>query len=121
MTRSGRELAIAHGPQLAAQRLLGDGDAELIPEPLDQIDQAPPHHAVDGRDRTLIDDGLQGFSLLAIEPRSGAGRSAGQQALGSRALKRSTQSRTICSVTQPIWAASVRDAPSKIAATANKR
>src|SRR3954454_25087186 len=54
MARAGRELAVVHGPQLPAQRLLGDGEAELLPEPLDQIDQAPAHHAVDGRDRARI-------------------------------------------------------------------
>ena len=58
MARAGRELAIVHGPQLPAQRLLGDGEAELLPEPLDQIDQAPAHHAVDGRDGALVNDGL---------------------------------------------------------------
>ena len=87
MARAGRELAIAlaiaHGPQLAAQRLLGDGEAELLPEPLDQIDQAPAHHAVDGRDGTLIDDGLQGLSVLIGEPRRGPWCPAGQEALGS--------------------------------------
>jgi len=36
---AGRELAVAHGPQLAAQGLLGHGDAELLPDPLDEIDQ----------------------------------------------------------------------------------
>jgi hypothetical protein len=58
VARAGRELAIAHGPQFAAQGLLGDRDAELLPEPLDQINQASAHHAVDGRDGALIDDGL---------------------------------------------------------------
>ena len=64
MARTGRELAIVHGPQLARQRLLGDGEAELLPEPLNQIDQAPAHPAVNGRDRTLLDDGLQSLSML---------------------------------------------------------
>jgi hypothetical protein len=87
MARTGRELAIVHGPQLAAQRLFGDGEAELLPEPLDQIDQAPAHHAVDGRDGTLVNDGLQGLSVLIVEPRRGPWRSAGQEPLGSVGVK----------------------------------
>ena len=59
-------LPICHGPQLAAQRLLGDGEAELLPEPLDQIDQAPAHHAVDRRHRPTLDDGHQGLALAEI-------------------------------------------------------
>src|SRR5919202_6238703 len=54
MAWAGGELAIAQSPQLARQRLLGDGKAELLPEPRDQIDQAPAHHAMDGRDGPLI-------------------------------------------------------------------
>jgi hypothetical protein len=83
MARAGRELAIAHGPQLAAQGLLGDGEAELLPDPCDQIDQAPAHHAVDRRNGTLIDDGLQGLSVLLGEPRRGSWRPARQKALRS--------------------------------------
>ena len=106
VARTGRKLAIVHGPQLAAQRLFGDGEAELLPEPRDQIDQTPAYHAVEGRNGSLLDDGLQGLSVLIGEPRRGSWRPARQKALrspgGPRALKRSTQSRTICSVTQPI-------------------
>src|SRR4051794_14816714 len=83
MARAGRELAVVHGPQLPAQRLLGDGEAELLPEPLDQIDQAPAHHAVDGRDRARIDPGHQGRAMRIGEPRRGPGRSAGPEALRS--------------------------------------
>src|SRR5690348_10452698 len=83
MARTGRELAIVHGPQLPAQGLLGDRDAELLPEPLDQIDQAPAHHAVDGRDGPLLDDGLQGRAMRIGELGRLAGRLAVDQALGS--------------------------------------
>jgi hypothetical protein len=70
MARTGRELAIAQSPQLPAQGLLRDREAELLPEPLDQIDQAPAHHAVDRRNRSLFDDGLQGRPLGLVQDRS---------------------------------------------------
>ena len=41
MTRPSREFAVAHGAQLSAERLLGDDDAELLEDPLRQIDQPP--------------------------------------------------------------------------------
>src|SRR4051794_30597393 len=82
MARTGRELAIVHGPQLTRQRLLGDGDPELLPEPCDQIDQTPAHHAVDGRNGPLLDDGLQGRAMRVGEFRGLAGRLAVDQALG---------------------------------------
>src|SRR5215218_9988080 len=83
MAWAGRQLAIVHGPQLAAQGLLGDRDPEFLPEPLDQIDETPAHHAVDGRKGPLLDDDLQGLSVLIVEPRRSPWRSAGQKALGS--------------------------------------
>ena len=82
MARAGRELAIVHGPQLAAQGLLGDGEAQLLPEPLDQIDQAPAHHAVDGRNGPLLDDGPQGRAMRVGELGGLARRLAVDQALG---------------------------------------
>jgi len=39
----GREFAIAHLAQFAAQSLHGDGEAELLKHPLSQIDQPPAH------------------------------------------------------------------------------
>ena len=59
MARPGGELAIAHGAQFAAQGLLGDDNAELLPHPLAQIDQSPTHDAMGRRDRAAFDDGLQ--------------------------------------------------------------
>src|SRR3954468_9324992 len=82
MARTGRELAIAQSPQLAAQGLLGDGDPELLPDPLDEVDQTPAHHAVDGRNGPLLDDGLQGRAMRVGEFRGLAGRLAVDQALG---------------------------------------
>src|SRR3954453_16685061 len=60
MARAGRGLAIGHGPQLAAQRLLGEGEAEPPPPPLDQADQPPAQPGVDARNGPLLDEGLQG-------------------------------------------------------------
>jgi hypothetical protein len=48
MTRASRELAITHGGQLAAPRLLGHDDAEFLENPLAEIDDSPPHDAVIG-------------------------------------------------------------------------
>ncbi len=55
MARTGRELAIAQGSQLAAQGLDTDPDAELVPNPLRQVYQAPAHNAVDRRGRAVLD------------------------------------------------------------------
>src|SRR4051794_28245225 len=63
MARAGRELAVVQGPQLAAQRLLGDRDPELLPDPGDEVDQPPAHHAVDRGDRARIDPGHQGRAM----------------------------------------------------------
>jgi hypothetical protein len=82
MARAGRELAIVQGPQLAAQGLLGDRDPELLPDPLDEVDQTPAHHAVDGRNGPLLDDGLQGRAMRIGEFRGLAGRLAVDQARG---------------------------------------
>src|SRR5437899_1889741 len=49
MTRSGRQLAVAHRTQFPAQRLLGDADPEFLPDPLAQIDQPPAHNAINRR------------------------------------------------------------------------
>ena len=111
MTRAGRELAIAHRPQLAAQGLLGDRDPELVEHPLHEIDQAPAHDPVYGRDRAVVHYALEFLALGLVQERARARGPAGHQPF-PRALKRTTQSRTICKVTQPIRAASLREAPS---------
>ena len=72
MARTGRELAVAQRPQFARQRLLGDRDAELLPDPLDEVDQTPAHHPVDGRNGSWLDDGLQSRPLGLVQDRSSA-------------------------------------------------
>ena len=67
MARPGRKLAIAHGPKLPAEGLLGDRDAELLEYPLRQIDQPPADHAVDRRDRTAFDHTGQRLALAVVE------------------------------------------------------
>jgi len=54
MARTGREFAIAHGAQFAAQRLLGDDGAEFLPYPLAEIDDPPAYDAMSGGDRTAL-------------------------------------------------------------------
>ena len=44
MARASRELAIIHLAQHAAQRLLGDDDAEFLENPLAEIRDDPPTH-----------------------------------------------------------------------------
>jgi hypothetical protein len=54
MARPGREFAVAHGAEFAAQGLLGDPDAEFLENPLPQIDQPPTHDAVHRWDRAVL-------------------------------------------------------------------
>ena len=67
MTRPSREFAVAHGAQLSAERLLGDDDAELLEDPLRQIDEPPAHHAMDRRDRAPLDHLGDRLTLEVIE------------------------------------------------------
>src|SRR3954452_14901691 len=80
MARAGRELAIIHAAQLAAQRLLGDRDLELLPDTLGQIDQPPAHHAVNRRDRARVDPGDERCPMRVGELRGLARRLAVDQA-----------------------------------------
>src|SRR5829696_6311642 len=81
MTRTRGELAIAQRPPLTAQGLLRDRDPELLPEPLDQIDETPTHYSVHRRDRAIIDARHQRRSMRVGEPRGLAGRLAVDQPL----------------------------------------
>lgn len=69
MARPGGELAEAERPQLPAQRLLADRQAECVEHPLRQIDEAPAHHPVRRRDRTGLDGPRQRSPLLVAEER----------------------------------------------------
>ena len=78
-----REFAIAHSPQLPAERLLGDGDAELFEYPLRQVDQPPAHHAVNRRNRPALDHPRDRLALNIIELRGLPGRFAVQKTIGA--------------------------------------
>src|SRR5262245_55014478 len=67
VARPGREFAVAHRPELPAECLLGDRDAELLKYPLRQIDQPPAHHAVDRRDRPTFDHAGKCSPLTVVE------------------------------------------------------
>ena len=113
MTLTGRELAIAHGAQFAAQRLLGHDDTKLLPNPATEIDDPPSHHAVYRRDRTALDDRGQRSSMLIVQIAAAVPEPCGRSdRRGHAASTFSTQSRTIYIVTPPIFAASVCVAPS---------
>ena len=113
VARARGQLAIVHGPQLAAQRLLGHRHVMLVPQPLAQIDQPPAHDAMHRRGRSALDHRRQRRPVRIREPGRLARRLVRSSSpSGPWALSFSTQSRTICSVTPPIMAASVRLAPS---------
>ena len=67
VTRPRGELAIPQGTQFPAERGLGYADAKLLPHPLAQIDQAPAHHAVDRRHRTVLDGADQGRPMRIVQ------------------------------------------------------
>src|SRR5215469_13271578 len=79
--RARRELAITHRSQLAAERLLGDADLELVPDPLAEVDDAPAHDAMDGRDRSALDHCHQRHAVPVIQSRRLPWRLAIDQAL----------------------------------------
>jgi hypothetical protein len=69
VARPGGELAPAHRAQFAAQRLLGHRDPELLPQPLAQVDETPPHHAVHRRDRAALERRRQRRPVGVAQPR----------------------------------------------------
>ena len=99
-------------PQLAAERRLGDRNPELFEEPLRQIDQPPADDAMQGGNRPIFHNLPQGLALALAEDAGSARRFASPRSSGPLALKRTTQSRTICTPTPPIRAASGREPPS---------
>jgi hypothetical protein len=64
-------------------------------EPLNQIDQAPAHDAMDGRDRAALDKSTNAWRCASLSCERGPGALLSSKPSGLRALNRSTQSRTI--------------------------
>jgi hypothetical protein len=82
-----RQLAVAHGAKLAAQRLRADRHRELVLDPLNEIDQPPAHNAVRRRDGAALDSRRQRCPLAGVEPRATPGRFAVDQSIGSVAVE----------------------------------
>ena len=74
MARTGREFAIVHLAQLAAQGLLGGDDAKFLEQPLAKVDDPPTYDAMDRRRRTLLDHARERRAVLAVEPGRLSGR-----------------------------------------------
>src|SRR5665811_1119895 len=87
MTRAGRQLAIAHSAQFAAERLLGDRDTELLEYPLCEIDQPPAHHAMDRRNWAVLDHPGDRLALGIIELGGLPRRLAVQQPVGPASVE----------------------------------
>ena len=85
MARASRELAITHLAQHAAQRLLGDDDAEFFENPLAEIDDPPAHDPVNRRDWAALDDRGERGAMRVVQPRRLPRRLAVNQAV--RALR----------------------------------
>src|SRR5476649_1660593 len=87
MTRAGRQLAIAHSAQFAAERLLGDRDTELLEYPLCEIDQPPAHNAMDRRNWAVLDHPGDRLALGVIEFGGLPRRLAVQQPVGPASVE----------------------------------
>jgi hypothetical protein len=95
MAGAGRELAITHGAQLPAQRLLGDDHAEFLVYPLTEIDDPPSHDPMNRRDWTALDERGERGAVCAVQPRRLSRSLAIEQTLRAMGVNFSTQSRTI--------------------------
>src|ERR1700722_20653002 len=85
MARASRELAITHLAQHAAQRLLGDDDAEFLENPLAEIDDPPAHDPVNRWNWAALDDRDERGAMRVVQPRRLPRRLAINQAV--RALR----------------------------------
>ena len=82
-----REFAIAELAQFPAQSLLGDDDSAFLKEPLAQVDNAPAHDTMNGRDRAALYNLDQGGAILIREPRRLARRFAVNQSIGTKGIE----------------------------------
>jgi hypothetical protein len=68
MAGAGRELAITHLAQRAAESLLGDGDTKFLENPLAEINNPPAHHPMDRRNRPALEDCGQRRVMSVVQP-----------------------------------------------------
>ena len=87
MARPSGELAISQRAQFPAEGGLGDADAKRFPHPLAQIDQAPAHHAVDRRHRSVFDGAHQRRAVRVVQSRRLTRRLAVDQTGGSLSIE----------------------------------
>ena len=95
MARTRRELTIPHSAQFAAQGLLGHHAAELLENPLAEIDDSPAHDAVNRRDRAALDDSGERGAMCVVQPGRLSGRLAIKQPVRPMRVELDTQSRMI--------------------------
>ena len=69
MARPRRELAIAHGAQLAAHGRFRHGYAELLEQPLAKVDDPPAHDAMDRRRWAVLDHARQRGAMFVLQKR----------------------------------------------------
>src|SRR5207302_458560 len=112
MPRPGRQLAQLQGAQFTAQRLLADRNAKFVEHPLCEVDQPPAHHAMTAGIGPLSTISSNACRCAWVSSGALPGALPFTRPGGPSALNASTQSRTVCSPTPPIFAASVRDPPS---------
>lgn len=87
MTGSGGEFAVAYPAQLAAHRLFGDADTELLGNPLAKIDDPPTHDATDRRSWAVLDHARESGAMYVLEPRRLVGRLAVDQPLRAMSVE----------------------------------
>ena len=69
VARPGRQPAVAHLMQLAAERLLGNCDRVAVPQPLVHVDDAPSHDAMNVRDWAILDSAHQRLAVCVRQDR----------------------------------------------------
>src|SRR5580692_7473657 len=111
MARPRRELAKTHVPQFPAERLLGDLEAKLLEQPPREIDQPPANDAMEAGRGPSSTTCRNTWRWLSSRMLGAPGALPFKRPSGPLALKRTTQSRTICTPTPPVRAASERDPP----------
>jgi len=87
MPRPCRQLAVAHRPKLAAQRLLRHCDPEFLPHPLAQVDDPPSHHTVHREDRAVLHHRHQCRTVRSTQPRRLTRRLAIHQTLRAASVE----------------------------------